>query len=179
MIVLGALSLHVIGRMSDWEIDVVYGGSMEPAIPVGSLVGISPVHTETVQAGDVILFAPPTDTNVRVTHRVIEVVERQNGDVMFLTKGDANEHSDSYGVPADNVIGKVSFCVPYLGYFTDFAQSKMGFLVFLVLPATVLVANELVRLFTYSPRKERRTKVLARRQRQRRLPGLSGVRIID
>lgn len=163
-----ALVVVAFGLVSDWMMDTIYGGSMEPAIPLGSMVLISQVDPEDIQVGDVILYAPPTDTSQRVTHRVVEVIEEESG-LMFRTQGDANEDPDTYAVPQENVIGKVRLCIPYLGYFANFVQSKTGFFALLVLPATILIGGALKDILTYSPRKERRAKRLERKQRQQRL----------
>ena len=168
LVLAGALAVIAFGLVSDWAIDTVYGGSMEPAIPVGSMVIISQVDPESVQVGDVILYAPPMDTSQRVTHRVVGVIERENG-LMFRTQGDANEDPDAYAVPQENVIGKVRVCIPYLGYFANFVQSRTGFLALLVFPATILIGSALKDIFTYSPRKERRTKVMEKKQKQETL----------
>lgn len=168
LVVMGALAIVLLPLVSGWAIDTVYGGSMEPAIPLRSMIVISPVDPESIQVGDVILYAPPTDTSARVTHRVVQVVERED-DRMFRTQGDANNAADPYGVPSNNVVGKIQFSIPYAGYFADFAQSQTGFLILLILPATILVASALKDVFTYSPRKERRARLLERKQRQQRL----------
>ncbi|MEM2685836.1 MAG: signal peptidase I, partial [Candidatus Bathyarchaeia archaeon] len=50
-----------------------------------------------------------------VVHRVVEVV-LENGVVYFKTKGDANGSEDPWLLPAENVIGRLLYRIPYLGY---------------------------------------------------------------
>lgn len=74
-------------------------GSMEPTLPVGSIILVKSVKdTESLEVGDIVTFY---DINGRrVTHRVKEVVQ-QNGEIVYITKGDNNNVEDimSDGTP--------------------------------------------------------------------------------
>src|SRR4051812_44537687 len=72
---------------------LVYGGSMEPTIPVGSIVVLDKVSPEDLRPGDIITFARATNPNVQITHRVIAVDDGPAG-LQLRTKGDANETAD-------------------------------------------------------------------------------------
>ena len=52
-----------------YEVYSVTSGSMEPTLPVGSVIYVRPVEPETVRAGDIIAFY--SDATV-ITHRVVE-----------------------------------------------------------------------------------------------------------
>jgi signal peptidase len=145
MAILVAVGIFV-GPKVGWEVDAVYGGSMEPAIKLGSLAVIRPVEPETVSEGDIITFAAPTDTSIRVTHRVTQVIDGESGP-MFRTKGDANEDPDAYTVPAENVLGRVWMSVPYAGYFTDFVRSTLGLGLLIGIPAALIIGIELRNIF--------------------------------
>lgn len=132
-----------------WEVDAVYGGSMEPAIKLGSLVVIRPVEPATVSEGDVITYRSGTESNTVTTHRVIEVLP-SDGSLMFRTKGDANEDPDAYTVPAENVVGRVWMSVPYAGYFTDFVRSPLGLGLLIGIPAAIIIGIELRNIFLAS-----------------------------
>lgn len=121
---------------------VVLSSSMEPAIEAGGLVFVSEVSPGEIEVGDVITYetAGAGDTTP-TTHRVVEV--RQEGDsVAFRTKGDANEVIDRDPVPARNVVGRVTVDVPLLGHVVNFANSTLGLLVLVIVPAIVLVGAE-------------------------------------
>ena len=94
-----------------YEIYNVTSGSMEPTLPVGSVIYVEPVQPETVQAGDIIAFY--VDATV-VTHRVVEnrFVEGE-----FVTKGDANELEDFNNPRYSDLVGVVKYHFPYLGNF--------------------------------------------------------------
>ena len=95
-----------------YHVYTVISGSMEPAIPVGSLVYVQPGAPEDAETDDVIAFHSSMDTGAIITHRVIknDIVTGQ-----IHTKGDANEKEDLYPVGYDYYMGKVVYSVPVLG----------------------------------------------------------------
>lgn len=129
--------------ISGHRIYIVTSGSMEPAIPVGSLVIIRPQPDYAV--GDVVNFAQSGRSNVTVTHRIADI---KNGEmaVEYVTKGDANEDPDSELVPATDVLGKLWVTIPYLGYVAQFAKTKFGLMFLVVIPATLLVYSEILEI---------------------------------
>lgn len=127
---------------------IVQSDSMSPTIDAGDVVFVYATPPEQITEGDVITFerAGAGESN-RVTHRVVEVVER-DGERQFRTKGDANEDLDPQLVPASQVIGVVGFHVPLIGYVTSFAQTRLGILALVVVPAVLLVVSEMWDLAT-------------------------------
>lgn len=126
---------------------VVTSGSMNPAIPAGSVVFVRSGSIETITEGDVITFTAgvgrsSTGEEERITHRVTDVVE-EDGQLQFRTKGDANDAHDPSLVPARHVIGRVTFHVPYLGYVIERASTDTGILALIVVPALLLAVTEL------------------------------------
>ena len=119
--VLGTLLLIIIvatylpitvPRAFGYEIYTVISGSMEPAIPTGSLVYVKYIQPEEIQTEDVIAFYGTDADGSIVTHRVVS-----NSAAMgkFITKGDANSDNDMNPIPYANYIGKVQLSVPKLG----------------------------------------------------------------
>lgn len=123
------------------EFKIVQSGSMEPSIPVGSVVVIAPAATYAV--GDVITFGDDTAKRIPTTHRIAGI-EREVGSVRYVTKGDANEDVDNDMAAYPSVIGKVAFSVPRLGYVLHFARSQRGFTFMVVMPAALIVLDELI-----------------------------------
>lgn len=127
---------------------VVQSSSMSPTIGAGSVVFVDDVPGEAISEGDVITFTRSTaDGSTRVTHRVVDVGEN-GGQRWFQTKGDANEDPDSERVPADQVVGSVSFQIPLIGYVVGFVQTPLGTLLLVVIPAIVLLVLEARDLLT-------------------------------
>jgi len=84
---------------------IVLTGSMEPAVPRGSLVVVAKFGDW--QIGDIILYRA---FNTLILHRVIE---EKNG--VFRTKGDAAQSWDPWLVPREAIIGKAVLIIPLLG----------------------------------------------------------------
>ncbi len=89
----------------------VTSGSMEPEIPVGAAVYVTPAKKEQLKEGDVITFSMGTE-GMTVTHRIIRTL-KEGG---FETKGDANEKPDPKPVMYEQIQGRVCRVMPYLGY---------------------------------------------------------------
>lgn len=124
---------------------IVLSGSMEPAIPTGSAAFVKDVPAERIEEGDVITFSKTRDSST-TTHRVIE--KHTAGDSLrFVTKGDNNDSPDPEPVYRGEVVGVVTFSIPFIGYLVRFGNSSTGWIVLVVLPAFLLVANELWELY--------------------------------
>lgn len=117
--VLSALALVILGRIEGY---VVLSGSMEPSIPTGSICCVDTgVPAEDIRQGDVIAYR--LSNEVRVLHRVIEVDENEK---QFITKGDANECEDFSPVSFGQYIGKERGVLPFLGYVTAWTKESVG-----------------------------------------------------
>lgn len=112
-----------VPRLFGYHIYSVVSGSMEPAIPTGSLVYIRETAPEDVEAEDVIAFYSSADSASIITHRVVE-----NRVLMgeFITKGDANQTEDMNPVPYSNLIGKVVRSFPEIGAMAQILTGKEG-----------------------------------------------------
>ncbi|MDA8596844.1 signal peptidase I [Candidatus Pacebacteria bacterium] len=122
---------------------IVESGSMEPAIPTGSVVLVYP--QSTYAEDDVITFASRFGA-VPTTHRVTETIA-ENNRTYFVTKGDANEERDTDLVPMRDVLGSVAMSVPFIGYILDFARQPVGFLFLIVLPALTFIVGEIEKIW--------------------------------
>ena len=98
---------------------VVETGSMSPTIKPYSLIYIKPYSNfEDYRVGDIVTF---TDNYQQksFTHRIVEIDEYNQS---FVTKGDANKENDLGKTSADYAVGKVEAVIPYVGYFVKFLQ---------------------------------------------------------
>src|SRR3989344_5586784 len=127
----------------NYQIKIVKSGSMEPSIKTGSIVVIKPSSNYTV--GDVITFGKDTKTDIPTTHRIVSS-RAQDGVIMFTTKGDANEDKDANEIRQSDVNGRVLFDVPYFGYIIDLARKPLGFIVLIIIPALIVVYDEVVKI---------------------------------
>lgn len=143
LVLLGFAGLFLASRMSIGGIEakIVKSGSMEPAIPTGAIVVIRPVHTYAV--GDVITFGEDTKNAIPTTHRIV-AMRTEGTRTLLTTKGDANEEADSEETDVANVIGKIQFSVPYVGYVLDFARQPKGFIALIGIPASLIMLEGLI-----------------------------------
>lgn len=119
----------------------VLSGSMEPNYHVGSVVYVKKVDPATLKVGDPITFR--LTGNIVATHRIIEVHGAGTPNLGFRTQGDANETVDDI-TPASSVIGKVVFCIPYLGYVSAFLQKPAGLICVVGTSAAVLIISNVI-----------------------------------
>lgn len=120
---------------------IVLSGSMEPTILTGDIVLTKVTEAEDIAQNDIITFRVERDT--AVTHRVTEVVN-EDGQISFLTKGDANVGSDASVVTPDMLEGKYLGRVGGLGRLAIFLQTPMGLLLFVVTPLCLFIVYDMV-----------------------------------
>ena len=92
---------------------LIGSGSMEPVMYAGDVSIVSEVEPDGIREGDIIQFR--TAEEYTILHRVIDIVEAE-GAIFYITKGDANDKVDMEPVLADNVVGKVIFTIPKIGW---------------------------------------------------------------
>ena len=135
--------------------------SMEPNINVYDVVLTKRVKPEEVKEGDVITFISSSTLGegLTITHRVKSVIKTE-GDIKFRTQGDNNPIPDSALVTSNNLLGKVVFTIPFLGYIQFMLQSKSGWLFFLLIPAIIVVIYDVVKVIKLSNVKQRLNETL-------------------
>ena len=94
----------------------VLTGSMEPAIPVGSIVITKEKSSYEIE--DIISFQEKGSV---ITHRIISI-DRER----YITKGDANNVADTEEVQQKQILGKVILTIPLLGYLVMWLMSPVG-----------------------------------------------------
>ena len=130
------LAIFLMGsRIMGYKVFTVLSGSMEPEYSVGDLIYVKETDPYSIKVGDPITFVLKENLVV-ATHRVIEIDE---ANMYFYTKGDANEIPDASPVHFNNLIGKPQFAISKLGYLSDFIQNPPGMYITIGI-AIVLVA---------------------------------------
>lgn len=122
----------------------VLTGSMEPTIMTGDLLIAKEVAPEEIKAGDIITFGSLNSNNI-TTHRVKEVLN-ENGEIKYITQGDANNVQDPNPVPGEVLIGKVVKWIPKVGTTMAWMNSNLVFIIGLIFAITLLgiIGNTLV-----------------------------------
>ncbi|MBR3935832.1 MAG: signal peptidase I, partial [Oscillospiraceae bacterium] len=122
----------------------VVTGSMEPTMPIGTLLITREVDIETVMVNDIVCFRTQVSEiwGKIVTHRVVDIME-SGGGILLETKGDANLASDIFYVDSSNFVGKVIWHSGDDNVLADLVSlftSKVGFLGCIALPSLILAA---------------------------------------
>ena len=114
----------------------VLSGSMEPTVPVGSIVYVRPLPGEKLAPGDICTYCM-ADGETFVTHRVVSL-DRQKQ--TLITKGDANNTADGE-IAFANVYGKAMFHLPWLGLLVMGVRTPRGILAVTGLLAAIFLLN--------------------------------------
>jgi len=122
----------------------VVTGSMEPSIPVDSLLVVRQVDVEEVEVGDIITFysRDPALGGSPNTHRVAAIEEDEDG-IRFVTRGDANPVDDEYTTGAAELIGVVVFSSLFLGKAVRVMSNPLVFFPLLIVPLAILLLTNL------------------------------------
>jgi signal peptidase I len=121
---------------------VIAGGSMDPAIPMGSVVLSTPVAPNELRPGDVVSLQAGSSRAV-VTHRVMRLANLPDG-LYLETRGDANPSTDPALVSANDVVGRVALTAPYAGYAVALLATFQGVMFVVSLAAVLLAAGWLI-----------------------------------
>lgn len=147
-----------VPSVGPYQLYVVLSGSMNPVFDTGSILAVEKIDPAAVKLKDIITFKSPEDKNMIITHRVMGIMTLETGQIAYLTQGDANNAPDNKLVPKENLIGKAVYWVPYAGYVTEFAKTKKGIFIMIVIPGALIIISELWRLFRYAAQYDKEEK---------------------
>ena len=126
----------------------IVSGSMQPELEVGEVI-LSRNITDPgdVDVGDIVTYRAGAEyQNAEITHRVVEAPhENDSGELVLVTKGDANETDDGE-IPAESLRAKMTAKLPFLKWLYNFFFSIWGLLVFLFL-LLLLFVDEVIVMF--------------------------------
>jgi signal peptidase len=145
---------------------VVRGPSMEPAIPVGAAIVITPVDPAQLDVGEIVSVRPGPG-NAIFSHRIIRIVDRE-GEIWLETKGDANPVPEPAIIPASSVIGRVQLMIPWVGYLVALLSIPSGVAVLIGLAGILLTASWLLESAERGGRPAPRVKAQTKVARKRR-----------
>jgi len=144
IIIAGLLIISVFPITGNIKFMIVQSGSMVPAIKMGSIVMVKPV--DEYKIGDVISFGEVTKTKSPTTHRIYDIKVTE-GIPSYITKGDANNTPVTKEIEKSEIIGKVFLNIPYIGYAVDFTKKPLGFALIIIVPATVIIGDEIKKIY--------------------------------
>ncbi|MBE7001738.1 MAG: signal peptidase I [Ruminococcaceae bacterium] len=145
-------------KIAGFSVFRVVTGSMEPNIPVGSLLLSQQTPISEIEKEDIVCFVskePPTKGKI-ITHRVVSVTKQADETILLETQGDANLIADRYYVTSENLIGKVAWHTKegnLMAALMGFLTNKVGFLICVLVPI-LLVAGFILKNCVQNIRKE-------------------------
>lgn len=143
VVICGLFFFSLSNQLGGWRGFVVSSASMDPTLTTGSLVLTKAIQPMQLKSGDIITFISPTKDRQFITHRISKLVQKEKP-ISFKTKGDNNNNEDNWILAGGGVVGKVMVTVPYLGYLLSFSQTKLGIILFILLPALWILYDELL-----------------------------------
>ncbi|MBQ3021264.1 MAG: signal peptidase I [Bacilli bacterium] len=124
--------------------------SMEPNVKVYDVVvDLNVFNEDHIKVGDIITFISQSNISkgLTVTHRVVQIIENEDGTKSFITKGDNNTKTDQAPVNINDIIGKVLFKIPQLGRVQFLLAEKFGWIIIILLPALGVIVYDFIKLF--------------------------------
>ena len=134
-------------QVAGYQMYIVLSGSMSPEFDTGSLAFVREAEPEQIVIGDIITYRTQPEANSLTTHRVVEVI--RNDGLRFITRGDANNINDPNPVLAENVVGRVTGSVPYVGYILNYVQTREGLILLIFVPGVLIIAYEMSKIVKY------------------------------
>lgn len=155
------------GKIGNTQFLVVASGSMDgekqedydiKTIPVKSLIAVDLIQDgkedefySSLKKGDVLTFNYVSLNNETITHRIVEdPVQIENGVYKYILRGDAVEETQTQILYSDGrsgeIIGKVKFVNLPLGQMYFFISSKIGTLILVVLPCSLIAIIEICKI---------------------------------
>lgn len=150
--------VSLVGKFSSFQVygkihlKTVLSQSMEPTIPVGSLVITKEIESNRISVGDIVTFKAAGE---QVTHRVVAIEKEK-----IYTKGDANEIPDKGYIQMN--LEKVLFSIPKVGTFFLLIQTLRGTIALISTILTLLLLDQFIKLIWI----EQKTKIVRDRRKK-------------
>jgi len=137
---MGAVGVMRVVLQTDSPLMVVSSGSMIPVLNVGDIIVVRGADPSTVTVGTIIIFHSPYDYSEPIVHRVI-VIDHDNGQIFFQTKGDNNAVPDGWRVPAANLMGVYVTKLPYIGILSLELRGPLGWILIILLVLLIIAVE--------------------------------------
>jgi len=123
-----------------YKLYVVTSGSMQPVFSKGDCIVVKSVKSAAqLRVGEDIAFISNNDGKI-VTHRIIEILTDEYGNVSYVTKGVHNVVADTSAVSFSNVVGKRVAVLQFTGRVITFFRTPWGIVTFLIIMVTTIFA---------------------------------------
>lgn len=139
---------------------VIVSNSMETTIMTKDAIITKRIETEDLKVNDIVTYKSedPYFYGIMITHRIIDIVEDENGNKLYVTKGDNNNTSDRLKVKPTQIYGKVVMVIPKIGYLQAFIATSIGWLVVIVIPCLGIIIYDVIKLIKNIQKRKRNEK---------------------
>lgn len=133
---------------------VIASNSMYPVLEYGDVILVKETNFDDIKIGDIVTYRGK-EGEVKdkiITHEVIDILE-ENGTVVLKTKGRANTGIDPY-VYKEQLYGMFSYRFTLISFISKIIRDKVGFVVCILIPFSILFVLEFISFIKEVKRKE-------------------------
>ena len=133
------------GSIGGIKIFTVISGSMIPVYNVGDILIAKEVMPEEIQVGDDIVYKGEKGsyTNKTITHRVVKIEQKEDGNYTIITKGVANPGQDPI-IDQTQVYGKIIGKVPIISFILKIITNIYVWVI--GIPAIIIIKHNIKRI---------------------------------
>ena len=130
-------------------------GSMIPVYEVGDVLVSKEIDGEDIKVGDDLIYQGKKGSFAGkiVTHRVISIEKKEDGNYKIITQGVANNASDPE-IDQTQVYGKVICNVKILGLIGKLVRNVYTFYFILLIPVAVLIVKNVRNIMNFDKEEE-------------------------
>ena len=132
------------GSILGIKVFTVITGSMIPVYNIGDILIVKEVAPENIKVDDDIVYQGEKGTvrNKTITHRVLKIEEKEDGNYSIITKGVANLAKDPE-INQTQVLGKVIFKIPIISFILKIITNIY---VLILIPVIILIKKNIKRI---------------------------------
>lgn len=155
LLVILVSAFAVVQKLSDNRFSIggikiftVITGSMIPVYEIGDIIIVKEVLPEEINVGDDIVYKGEKGSYNKktITHRVISIQKKEDGNYMIITKGVANSAQDPE-INQTQVLGKVIGKVPIISFILKVITNIY---VWMFIPVVILIYKNIKRIIEMS-----------------------------
>lgn len=123
-------------------------GSMIPVYDIHDVIIVKEVDASTLKVGDDVAYKGTRGglEGKIITHRIIKIEEKNNGDLVFFTKG-VNSSAEDPSIVANQILGKVEGKLFFINQINHIVKSNAGFFFLVFCPLVLVICLEIAQSF--------------------------------
>ena len=122
---------------------------MEPTFFENDVIVVNKSNINELKENDIITFK---QNDKIISHRIIKI-NKENGRLIFNTKGDNNIIEDDFKIAEEQIYGKVLFRIPKIGKIVQYMQREKGLVKVIIIVIIIFI------LFSMNDNKKNKRKI--------------------